>query len=368
VSAIMVSGGGELELMDPTVKTSGNSSSTENSSFYGLNAAVLATRSSKIEITGGSINTSGTGANGLFATGAGASVTMTSGTITATGGGGHGVMASGGGSLALTNVDIVTTSERAAPVATDRGSGTIVVSGGKMKSAGRGSPGIYSTGKITVYDTEFVSTGAEAAVIEGRNSISLANCTLTGAARCGVMIYQSFSGDAEGREGHFTMTGGSLTATSGPLFFVTNSKGVILLKGVKASSASGVLVKAGIDRWGREGSNGGVADFTADDETLAGDMVAEANCSVSAKLQNGTKLTGAVKDAALTLDASSQWNVTADSTLTSLKDPEGVNGDQITNIHGNGHEVRYKASLPANEWLKGKTYALAGGGHLVPIQ
>lgn len=367
VSAIMVSGGGNLRLVNPTVKTSGNSSSTENSSFYGLNAAVLATRSSKIEINGGSISTSGTGANGLFATGAGASVTMTGGTITATGSGGHGVMASGGGSLALTNVDIVTTSERAAPVATDRGSGTIVVSGGKMKSAGRGSPGIYSTGKITVYGTEFVSTGAEAAVIEGRNSISLVNCTLTGAARCGVMIYQSFSGDAEGREGHFTMSGGSLTATSGPLFFVTNSKGVIQLNDVKASAASGVLVKAGIDRWGREGSNGGIADFTANAENLTGDLVAEASCSVSATLQNGTKLTGAIKDAALTLDASSQWSVTADSTLTSLTNPTGLNGDQITNIHGNGHEVRYQAKLPANEWLKGKTYTLAGGGRLVPI-
>lgn len=366
VSAILVSGGGDLTLFNPTVNTTGNSSSTENSSFYGLNAAVLATKSSKVTILGGSITTSGRGANGLFAFGAGAAVSMTSGTIMATGGGGHGVMASGGGWLALTNVNIETKSERAAPIATDRGSGTIIVSGGKMLSAGRGSPGIYSTGKITVYDAEFISTGAEAAVIEGRNSITLANCKLTGATRCGVMIYQSFSGDAEGREGVFTMTGGSLTATSGPLFFVTNTKGMITLKGVKASTASGILVRAGVDRWGRTGSNGGVVVFTADDETLVGDVIADAGCSASAALKNHTTLTGAIKEAALRLDATSKWNVTGDSTLTSLTNPDGVTGQSLTNIVGNGHTVRYDASLAANQWLGGKTIPLTKGGQLTP--
>jgi len=366
VSAILVGGGSSLTLFNPTVKTSGESSSTENSSFYGLNAAVLATRSSQIMIYGGTVTTSGRGANGLFATGAGASVSMTGGSIKATGGGGHGVMASAGGALALTNVNIVTTSERAAPVATDRGSGTIVVSGGKMTSAGRGSPGIYSTGKITVFNAEFISTGAEAAVIEGRNSITLADCTLTGAARCGVMVYQSFSGDAEGREGTFTMTGGSLTATSGPLFFITNTKGVITLKRVKASATSGILVKAGVDRWGRTGSNGGKAVFTADEETLAGDLVAEASCSIHATLQNGTTLTGAIKDAALTIDATSKWKVTADSTLTSLTNTSEISGLSVSNIVGNGHSVRYDAGLAANKWLEGKTYTLSGGGQLLP--
>jgi hypothetical protein len=76
------------------------------------------------------------------------------------------------------------------------------------------------------------------------------------------MIHQSFSGDAEGREGTFTMTGGSLKATSGPLFFVTNTRGNVRLKGVKTSAASGVLVKAGVDRWGRTGCNGGKAALT----------------------------------------------------------------------------------------------------------
>jgi len=155
-------------------------------------------------------------------------------------------------------------------------------------------------------------------------------------------------------------------ATSGPLFFITNTRGIITLKNVKASAASGVLVKAGVDRWGRTGSNGGNAVFTADGETLAGDLVADAGCSVRATLQNGTTLAGAIKDAALTIDATSKWTVTADSTLTTLTDAGGVSGLSISNIVGNGHNVHYDAGLAANKWLEGKTYTLSGGGQLLP--
>jgi hypothetical protein len=43
-----------------------------------------------------------------------------------------------------------------------------------------------------------------------------------------------------------------------------------------------------------------------------------------------------------------------------------VSGDTITNIHGNGHTVRYQADLAANQWLGGKTWKLADGGRLSP--
>jgi len=66
------------------------------------------------------------------------------------------------------------------------------------------------------------------------------------------------------------------------------------------------------------------------------------------------------------LDATSQWNVTADSTLTGLTDVEALSGDTIANIHGKGHAVRYKADLPSNQWLGGKTWKLAEGGTLSP--
>ena len=47
-SAIYVKNGGALTLVNPTITTTGNTSSQDNSSFYGLNAGILATKNSKI--------------------------------------------------------------------------------------------------------------------------------------------------------------------------------------------------------------------------------------------------------------------------------------------------------------------------------
>jgi hypothetical protein len=366
VSGFYVLNGGNLVLSNVTVTTTGNTSSQENSSFLGQNAGVLVTKNSRVAIYGGSISTTGGGANGLFAYGAGAFASMNSGSITATGEGGHGVMASGGGSLAITNVDMTTERIHGGVVATDRGGGTIWVSGGKITSHGQDSPGIYSTGDIRAENATFIATGSEGAVIEGRNSIALKNCEMSGALKCGVMIYQSFSGDAEGQEGAFSVDGGSLSAAQGPLFFVNNTRGMIHLKDVKLSAASGVLVNAAASRWGRTGSNGGHVELTGDNQKLTGDITVDKVSSAKVDLKNHSVLTGAVRNAALALDAASEWKVTADSTLTSLADADCVSGDSITNIHGNGHTVRYKADLAANQWLGGKTWKLADGGTLAP--
>ena len=178
VSAVYVKDGGALTLIKPTIITSGNTSSSDNSSFHGLNAAVLAVANSKVTIEGGSISTTGTGANGVFAAGSNAIAIMKGGSIKATGDGGHGVMATKGGYVSLKDVDIVTQRQRAGAVATDRGGGTIEVFGGKVHTYGFRSPGIYSTGKISATDAEFAAHGAEVAVIEGQNSIELTNCKL----------------------------------------------------------------------------------------------------------------------------------------------------------------------------------------------
>jgi hypothetical protein len=365
-SGVYVLNGGNLTISNATINTTGETSSQDNSSFFGQNAGVLVTQNSRVALFDSHITTSGGGANGLFAYGAGAFAAMTGGSITATGDGGHGPMASGGGSLAITNVIVTTSRIHGGAVATDRGGGTIWVSGGKITTHGQDSPAIYSTGNIIGENALFIATGAEGAVIEGRNSIALKNCEMSGALKCGVMIYQSFSGDAEGREGSFSIEGGSLTAAQGPLFFVNNTRGLIHLKDVNVSVASGVLVNAAASRWGQNGSNGGHVELTAEHQTLAGDFRADKISSVMATFKDHSTLTGAVKNAAVSLDATSMWDLTADSQLTSLTDADGVSGDALTNIHGNGHQAHYQAGLPANEWLGGKTWKLGNGGTLSP--
>ncbi len=364
-SAIWVTNGGVLTVTNPSITTSGSSSSQDNSSFYGLNAGVLASAGT-INITGGAITTSGMGANGAFATGSGASVTLSGVTINASGDAAHGVMATQGGSVTCTNVDMTTRLSHGAAIATDRGGGTINYTGGTVYTYGADSPGIYSTGAITVSNATIHGVGAEAAVIEGSNSITLTDTVLSGAVKRGVMLYQSMSGDAQGATSTFTMTGGALSAAAGPLLYVTNATGIIKLTGVNVTATSGTLLNASAGNWGASGRNGGKAVLTADGETLTGNMTCDSISSISATLQNNTVLTGAINSAALTLDSTSRWNVTANSVLTTLSDSAGGSGTSITNIYGNGCTVYYKSSLSGNSWLGGKTYSLANGGTLTP--
>ena len=365
-SAVKVTNAGVLTLSDSTISSSGETTSADNSSFYGLNAAVLATTASTINLSSSSVTTTGTGANGVFSTDSGSSIVLKNVTISCTGRLGHGVDATNGGSLTLTDVNIDTAGSNGAALATDRGGGTINATGGTMNTSGTDSPGIYSTGNITVSGATIAATGSEAAVIEGSNSITLTSTKLSGNKKWGVMIYQSMSGDAQGSTGTYTMTGGSLSASTGPLFYVTNATGIITLTGVTTTATSGTLLSAAAGNWGTSGSNGGNANLTADGQTLVGDLTSDNISSITLTLKNSSTLKGAINKAAVTLDATSSWTVTANSYLTTLSDTSGISGTTITNITGNGFTVYYDSTLPGNSALGGRTYTLNGGGTLTP--
>jgi hypothetical protein len=176
------------------------------------------------------------------------------------------------------------------------------------------------------------------------------------------------SGDAESGTGNFTMNGGTLTAEEGPLLYSTNTQSVIYLKGVLLFNPSGILLKASAGDWGTSGSNGAEVTFTADDETLNGDIICDDISAIILTLANNTTLNGGInsehtaKSVALTVDKTSVWEVTADSYVTSFTDEDVT----LSNIHSNGHTIYYDASNNANSWLNGNSYELVGGGQLTP--
>ncbi len=386
MSVIMVTDGGSLTLENATVEKSGDTSNTENSEFYGQNAAVLVKSGSSATISDTTISTSAEGANAVFATGEGAEITLSGVTINTTGNSSRGLDATYGGSITTDTVDITTQGAHCAALATDRGEGTITVTNGKLRTSGEGSPCIYSTGNITVSDSEGLATGSSIAVVEGKNSITVKNSTLKaygigrangGIDDAGVMIYQSMSGDAGEGTGSFTAEDSTLSIseesgkyTTAPMFFVTNTDAVIRLTNTELQYGSGVLLSAtGNDgEWGNAGSNGGNVEFYAENQSLAGDVEADEISTISMVLTN-SELKGAVnaentaKEVALSLDSDSIWEVTGTSYVTVL-----TNGD-ITcgNIHSNGYDVYYDADAAGNEWLNGATVTLAGGGSLLPM-
>jgi hypothetical protein len=367
-SGIKVADGGTLILQDSTVTTTGVTSSDDNSNFYGLNAAVLAESGSNIKIENSKISTSGNGANAIFATGAGSAIIVSNTKIKTTADSSRGLDATLTGTVTATNVDISTEGTHSAAIATDRGNGTVIVTGGTMWTSGIDSPGIYSTGDITVTDAKITANGSEAAVVEGKNSISLKNTTLAGAKKRGVMMYQSFSGDAEEGTSHFTMDGGALTAEVGPLFYVTNTDAAIHVKGVNLTVKSGTLLMVGAGNWGTTGANGATVVFKADGQTLNGNIICDNISTIKVQLQNQSAFEGTInkdnsaKSIALILEKSSTWSVTGTSYLTSLTDDDST----LSNIDDNGFTIYYDAGISTNDWLANKTYTLKDGGKLVP--
>ncbi|MNB88271.1 hypothetical protein D3C75_352800 [compost metagenome] len=368
-SVVKVTANGNLTLNNVTLTKTGGTSSEDDSNDYGLNAALLAAGGSIVTLNDSSITTAANGSNAVFASGAGSTVNLSGVTITTAQDSSRGLDATGAGTINATNTNITTAGTHSASIATDQGNGTVNVTGGTMKTTGTDSPGIYSTGTISVTDALITASASEAAVIEGNNTITLKNTNLFGASKSGIMLYQSFSGDAEAGIGTLTITGGSLTAYAGPLFYATNTDAVINLKNVGLTGTSGILLAAKADKWGTAGSNGATVTLNADAQPLSGDITADSISKVTVVLTNGSSLSGAIdtadtaKAVSLSLDAGSTWNVTADSYLSTLTDSDST----LSNIIDNGHTIYYDASASANSWLAGATITLSGGGQLTPV-
>lgn len=369
-SIIRVINGGNYTLSNSTLtKSGGDTSSEDSSNFYGVNAGVVAEAGSQINLEGSTITTSADGSNGVFATGEGATINVSNVTIKTTANSSRGLDATLKGTVNGKNVNITTEGIHCAGLATDRGNGTITVDGAAIVTNGTDSPGIYSTGTISAANADIKATASEAAVVEGKNSITLTDTNISGAKKNGVMLYQSFSGDAEVGTSSFTMTNGTLEAAAGALFYITNTDSIINLKNVDATEASGILLVANADRWGSTGANGGTVTLNGDKQLLTGNITADKLSSITVVLKNSSTLKSTINTAntakamSVSLDSSSIWDVTGTSYLTTLTDEDS----SLSNIKDNGNTIYYDISASANSWLNGKTISLTGGGKLAPI-
>lgn len=309
VSPVYVTGG-NLTLSNATLTKSGDSSSTDKSSQYGLNAGVLLTAGS-VTLTGGSVITAADGANGLFATGSTASVSMSNGLIYTSGDASHGVDATYGGTITLNNVTITTTATSAsAALSTDFGGGTVIASNVTVTTSGAKSPAIYSTGNITVSNSTMTANGGPGGVIDGSNSITLSQCTLT-AKTNGIYIHHTAAGSGTA---NVTITGGSLAATNDAFYATAESGSQTVVITVKAnasvSAGSGYLVDA---------LSNSTVTLTGDGVSLAGALIADATSTAAVKLQNSASLSGvAGTRTSVTTDTTSTWYATTGSTPASI--------------------------------------------------
>lgn len=365
IPAVKVSSGGSLTLTNSKATKSGATASEDNSNFYGVNAGVLASSSnnvsgysagssSAISMKDCTITTSSSGSNGVFAFGENAVVTLDHVTIATTGASSRGVDATYGGTVNISNSKITTQGDHCAALATDRYENyeapKINATNCVGTTAGQGSPGIYCTGTFTVANSKLTATGSEAAGIEGLNSITLTNTSISGATKWGVMIYQSMSGDSSGGTGKFAMTGGTLiNKSTGPMFFVCDTTADIELTGVTLKNSSDTLLWATTAAAGSApdsnvnsswGTAGGTVTFIATNQILTGNIELQEGSSsitltlVNSSLNGAVNSTNAGKAAVMSLDANSSWIVTGDSYLTDLKNNGTISGTGKVYVNG----------------------------------
>ena len=375
-SALLISTKEAVTISHPTINKTGNSDGGDNCSFYGVNAALLVKGGSTTTIKGGVITSDGKGANGVFSYGGngghnggkgdGTTVIIDDTKITTTGDGSGGIMTTGGGVMKAKNLTVNTSGRSSAPIRTDRGGGVVTVEGGSYTSNGLGSPVIYSTADVTVSDAILTSNKSEGVCIEGKNSITLNNCqmTVSNTQRNGhaqfldaIMIYQSFSGDADSGNSHFTMNGGMLTNRQGHLFHVTNTNAIITLNGVKLvnDDPAKVLLSVCADGWQGAANK---ATLNVSRQLLEGIILVGSDSELTLTLADGSTFNGSIggniTNAAgesvstetgavhVTLGNDCTWTLTADTHITSLEGNTSL-------IKTNGHQLYVAGKKVTNE-------------------
>ncbi|MDD2958465.1 MAG: hypothetical protein PHR92_08045 [Lachnospiraceae bacterium] len=354
-NAVLVSGADvNAVLNNVTVsRTSSDSTGGDNSSFYGVGAALLAT-AGNLYVHGATIDTDASGAAGVFAYGD-STVYVSDSTINTKQDTSGGIHAAGGGTLYAWDLTVSTDGESAAAIRSDRGGGTMVVDGGSYTSNGIGSPAVYCTADISINNADLTAGGSEAVCIEGLNTTRLYDCNLTGNmtdqdqndCTWNVIVYQSMSGDSEVGNGTFQMVGGTLTAVNGGQFYSTNTECTIILEGVNiipAAENDFFLRCTGNNNargWGSAGDNASDCLFTAINQVMEGDVIWDSISNLDFYMTDGSTLTGAFRQdetyaggsgtgyCNVYVDENSTWTVTGDSTVTalcqagSIVDPDG---------------------------------------------
>lgn len=264
--------GGVIALTDTLISTSGSGSAGISSS--GANGDVL--------VTGGRIATTGAGAAGIHISSAG-TLQLSNATVATAGQLASGIMLDSGATAALMGASVTTTGPNAAALQVEGPAGAASASGSALRSAG--GPGVLANagGAVALTDT---------AVQGGTAAIAVTDTSGTGNVST------------------ISVSGGSLSAQAGHAIDVTGARANISVRaGTTITAASGTLLNL---------RNASVVNLDAQGVTLNGDLIADAGSSGSVALRNGTVLTGRIDPLAVSIDASSTWNVTASSETAAL--------------------------------------------------
>ena len=361
-NAILVNGDIDVALSNIKVSKTGDSDGGDNTSFYGINSALIAKSGANLTLKNITVTTDATGANGVFSYGGtattnnsssdGTTITISDSTITTTKDNSGGIMTTGGGTMKAYNLTVNTAGTSSAAIRTDRGGGTVTVTGGTYTTTGAGSPSVYSTADITVNDATLIAKASEGIVIEGKNSVTINNCNLTdnntklnglSTSYKNIFLYQSMSGDAAEGNAEFIANNNTITTNNGDSFYITNTTATINLTNNKIinNDSNGNFLRAKADSWGNEGKNGGDVTLVMNNQKVSGNIVIDSISTLDMTMESNSYYEGTIngentaKNISLKLDKTSSIKLTGDSYITSLD----VEDTTYSNIDFNGYKL-----------------------------
>ena len=406
MSTIYVERNAQLTLDTVDLSGAGDVSLVSDGRAAGLDSALLVGSQAAVTVTGGHISTTGKGANAAFVSDAGSKLSFKGTALTTHASDAYGIEATGGGSVSADALTVATTGDRGTAVAVQTSNSQATLTGSQLATEGAAANAFFVAGTLNASGVTAHAAMADGLLAQTARTVTLTDTSLT-AGGYGAMLY---AGDEAGHDGAaapdgghggghrgaaqgagmsgptapspaqnpdpvqvsddaplhrtaFTMTGGTLKAHKAD-FYVTNLHAEITLDHVALQSDGGILVRSAADQWGLVGRNGGDVHLVTHHQDLTGDFATDVISSIAVSLNDESTLTGATtSNVDVEMDASSHWVLTGDTNVGKLSDA-AIAGDSVPNITGNGHTLTYDHRH--NPQLANKTYALAGGGQLVP--
>ncbi|KUI70837.1 hypothetical protein VM1G_06180 [Cytospora mali] len=376
-SVILVSDSATLDLSYVNVIKYGYSTNLNDASAYGFNAAINVANASAASFKYLNVTTHNGAAN-IYSYGTDTVVNVTNSWLYSSGPVSHGLYAAGNGTIHGSKVQHFSGGRRSSSFAGDGPRGTVYVSDSVAHTTGIGSATFYALGEIFANNVAAKAENAPTAFMDGTQNISMDNCECTAGLLGGMVIFSSAVRQAgasvDVRNSKLTTTGSTM-----PGLWFGNVIADAYLYNTQVVAASGVLVVANysqvtqdFDRYASYSDNPDLAPaeayITVAESFLAGDLVTYNSSYISWNLSSHSYWVGAsyagygqaLVD--VTLDATSNWTLTATSYVQNLTDADS----SLANIASAGHTLYYNSSALLNGWLNNQTIELSGGGSITP--
>ena len=294
----------------------------------------------------------------------------------------HGLYAADGGVIHANNLVHYSGGNRASSFSGDSGGGDIYVTDAVAHTTGIGSAIAFVVGSISLTNVVGLAENSPIQFMDSAQTASYTNCDLTGGLLGGLFMFSSSTKSSS--PANITVTDSKITVTGDtvPALWAGNTYAIVELYNTVIATDSGILAVSNYSQTTQEFDfYAGYVDnndlspatlkVTVEESTLVGDLVAYNGSTISWGISSYTSWTGAAYAGddnnavkfSVSLDSTSNWTLTKDTTLQSFTDTT----TNLTNIFSNGYSISYNSSSTANAWLDGKTISLSGGGYAKPL-